>query len=118
MLANESSDVALFDAEVVQLDGSAAVVLRGELDVATAPKLEATVADVAARLPPRADMVLDFSGLEFIDAAGLAVIARLATQVGGAGGRLSVESAQPWTCRIFEITGLGYLLRRPSVPSS
>ena len=117
MLAEEF-DQAVFDVEVVQLDGSAAVVLRGELDVATAPRLEAKASEAAARLPPGAQLVLDFTRLEFIDAAGLAVIARLASQVGRNGGKVSVASARPWTCRIFEITGLGCLLRRPPVSSS
>ncbi len=115
MPVDRRSQHCLFDVEIVQLDGSAAVMLRGELDVATAPQLEERASELAAQLPPNAEMVLDFSQLEFIDAAGLAVIARLGEELRARGGGLRIESARPLTCRIFEITGLACLLRRPAV---
>ncbi len=115
MSVEDLFDVEVFDVDVVQLDGNAAVVLRGELDVATAPRLERSATEVIAQLPPKADLVLDLSQLEFIDASGLAVIARLDDELGRRGGGVRVESACPLTCRMFELTGLGSLLRRPAV---
>lgn len=115
MSVEDLYDAGVFDVDVVQLDGNAAVILRGELDMATAPRLERSAAQVAAQLPPKAELVFDLGQLEFIDASGLAVIARLGEELSRRGGGVRVESARSLTYRIFELTGLGGLLRRPAV---
>ena len=98
--------------EVVSVDGKAVLLVRGELDIATAPRLWALLCERVPELPPKADVVLDVGHLEFIDAAGLAVIVRLSNELRPEGRRLWVDSARPWTRRIFEITGLDWLLLR------
>lgn len=101
-----------FTVDVVQLDGSATAIVRGELDIATAPELFDSLSDKARQLPPGADVVIDIGQLGFIDASGLAGIVRLDNHVRPCGRRVRVESAGPWMRRIFEITGLDGLLRR------
>jgi anti-anti-sigma factor len=63
--------VGLFDARLV-LDGSAPlVVVSGELDIATEAELRA-VLEAALAPPPPERLVVDVSGLRFVDLTGLA----------------------------------------------
>lgn len=51
------------------------LVLSGELDVASAPELEARAQQLCSQ--PGGEIVLDLGGLEFIDSAGLSAILRV-----------------------------------------
>ena len=50
------------------------IALHGELDVASAPMLEAALADICAA--GATEVVLDMAGVEFIDSSGLSAIIR------------------------------------------
>jgi anti-anti-sigma factor len=52
-------------------DGRAVVVVRGELDLATAPELQAALSE---RLDAGQDVVLDLRELAFLDSTGLRVL--------------------------------------------
>ena len=52
-------------------DGRAVVLIRGELDLATAPDLEAALTE---RLDAGQDVVVDLRELEFMDSTGLRVL--------------------------------------------
>jgi anti-sigma B factor antagonist len=52
-------------------DGRAVVVVRGELDLATAPELQA---ELSERLDAGQDVVLDLRELGFLDSTGLRVL--------------------------------------------
>ena len=56
-----------------EYDGQVVLALRGELDVADAAKVAASLAVVAASVR---DIILDLEGLEFIDSSGLAALVR------------------------------------------
>jgi anti-anti-sigma factor len=60
-------------------DGSPVVKLKGELDMTTAPRLEATVASIIARSPSR--LVVDARELEFADSSAIALLVRWANLV-------------------------------------
>jgi anti-anti-sigma factor len=53
------------------------LLLTGELDIATAPELEARAQELCAR--SATELVIDLSELEFIDSAGLNAILRVRT---------------------------------------
>ena len=80
--------------------------LRGELDGYTAPmlweRLEPTLG--ATR-----DVELDCNDLGFVDSEGLAVLIRLAQQLGDR-GRLVLRSPRAHVTRLLEITGMGTLM--------
>jgi anti-anti-sigma factor len=57
------------EVEVVSKGGSAEVLVRGELDLAGAPELDAALASAdGARV---GDLVLDLTGVTFIDSSGI-----------------------------------------------
>jgi anti-sigma B factor antagonist len=59
---------------ITSQEGTAVRVLaRGELDLATADRLERAIAD-AERRAGGGSLVLDYSGLEFMDSTGLQVL--------------------------------------------
>jgi anti-sigma B factor antagonist len=84
------------------------VAVRGELDLATAPELEAAV------LPPLkagTDTALDLRELEFMDSTGVRVIvaAHLAAQEHAASLTVAVVPDGP-VARVLEISGLDVVL--------
>ena len=61
-------------------DGRAVVVIRGELDLATAPDLEATLSE---RLDAGQDVIVDLRELAFLDSTGLRVLVAAHARVEG-----------------------------------
>lgn len=83
-----------------------AVVLRvtGELDLATAPKLQQKV-DTALREAPPAVLVIDLSAVTFLASAGMAVLVA-AHRRGGEHTKVRVVAAGRVTLRPLELTKL------------
>jgi anti-anti-sigma factor len=103
------SGPAPFSVTVEQTEARTVVTARGELDLATAPELE------AALLPPlRAggDVALDLRALEFMDSTGVRVIvaAHLAAQEDDGSFAVAVVPDGP-VARVLEISGLDAVLR-------
>jgi anti-anti-sigma factor len=87
---------------------------RGELDVATAARLEAALeplVDGKASL-----VVLDLSEVSFLDSSGLRTIVRTATALEDDGGRLIIDGVSPAVSRVLEVTGLLERLRGDAPP--
>ena len=76
----------------------------GELDIATAGLLERELATVAAS--DAATIVLDLSGLSFIDSTGLRIVLDFSERCGGQDGRLGVIAGTPAVDRLLDIVGL------------
>lgn len=93
-----------FGVAVSYVDGRAVVAVRGEVDMVTAPGLGGIVDAVIDAGHP--DVVLDLGGLEFMDAAGLRVIAGAAGRLRPLGGGLTLRSASAMVRRILDITAL------------
>jgi anti-sigma B factor antagonist len=89
-------------------DGQAVLDVRQEVDLLTAPELEAILRAVLER--GHRNVVLDLAALEFIDAAGLGVIAQAATRLRSAGGELTVRSPDAFRRRLLELTRLDQLV--------
>jgi anti-anti-sigma factor len=85
------------------------LMLAGELDIADAARLQATVARICEQEGARA-LTIDLSRLIFIDSSGMAAIVyanRLCERVGC---ELSLIPAEQSVQRVFEMTGLNALL--------
>ena len=85
-------------------DGEARLRLAGEFDLATAPRVEEAAENLIAAEIKR--LVLDLSGLRFIDSSGLRVIVVLHQRAAQEGWTLElVRPAQP-VLKVFQISGL------------
>ena len=86
-------------------DGSPVVVLSGELDFATAPVAEASLAPILERSPER--LVFDLTAVSFLDSSGIAVLVRSAH----AAGTVAIRNPSTVVRRVIECTGLEETLR-------
>jgi anti-sigma B factor antagonist len=66
-----ATDPGAFSISTAELNGRVVVDVRGELDLATAPELEATL---ARSLDTGQDVIVDLRGLQFMDSSGLRVL--------------------------------------------
>ena len=94
---------APFDVRRVDHPLGVVLTLRGELDLATVPLLQEHL-DRAVR--GRGTVVIDLSGLRFIDSSGLRVLVRAERQLRASGGRLVLVRGPRAGRRVFELTGL------------
>jgi anti-sigma B factor antagonist len=85
-------------------DATHVITVRGEIHVSTAQEfaraLEAAIAG------DRAAVVLDLTGVEFIDSTGLSVLLNGLRGVLRRQGRLALAISNPTVMRLFEITRL------------
>ena len=84
--------------------GGISVRVTGEMDIATAPHLVATVRSLSR--PDMQHVWLDLSRLTFIDGSGLAALVQVRRLVDCRGGRLSVHGISPLVRRLLNITNL------------
>jgi anti-anti-sigma factor len=106
----KADDRALSDFSVAARfeDGQVVLALHGEVDVLTAPEFGAffeTMIDRGHRT-----VVLDLTELSFMDASGLAVIARGAGRLEVTGGTLTIRTPVALVGRMLEITGFARLV--------
>jgi anti-sigma B factor antagonist len=89
-------------------DGHAVVALRGELDLVDAVAVAAALAAAAAREP---QIIVDLTGLEFIDSSGVAALARGRRQAWQAGGDLVLAAPQGEVMLVLALTRLSDAFR-------
>jgi anti-sigma B factor antagonist len=89
-------------------ESKAIVFVWGEVDCATAPRLAATLADMTEQ--GRLNLVVDLSGVYFMDSTGLAVLAVAHKRLQHAGGGLVLAGPTPVVRRSLEITGLDKMM--------
>jgi anti-sigma B factor antagonist len=88
--------------------------LIGELDMATAPDLAAALDRVLQHGPD--DVIIDLSGLSFLDSSGIAVLVTGQQQLNQRDRSLAVRGARPHALKVFEIAGLIDFLRVEIAP--
>jgi anti-sigma B factor antagonist len=89
-------------------DGIAEIAVRGDLDIITAPVLAEMIA-LALEKQPNA-IVLDLSGVEFLDCAAAAVIANTAAMRPG-GDWLTIRHPNRMVHRLLGLIGLTATVR-------
>ena len=77
------------------------VLVRGMLDVNTAPSLAEAVDDLIAERRPR--VVVDLSALDIIDSSGVAVLVKLYKGVRSGGGQVQIVGARDQPLAIFKL---------------
>jgi anti-sigma B factor antagonist len=93
--------------EIVRLAGAPGVAVRGEVDIATAPALEQAL-ETAIRESAGA-LVVDLSGVEFLDSSGLQVLLRARALLGREDRALAVVCPRGPVRRVFELSGVSEL---------
>jgi len=96
-----------------ECDGRAVVALRGELDIADAASVAAALTAVAARAR---ELIVDLSGLEFIDCSSLTALLLAREQARTAGGDVLLAAPQAQVLRVLAATRLTGV--SPSTPAS
>jgi anti-anti-sigma factor len=84
-------------------DGALTLRPTGELDIASAGKLDRALRQGRRRGD---EVVLDLSGLEFIDSTGLRVVVRAVEAAVQEGWELRLRHGPPAVRRVFEIAGV------------
>ncbi len=90
-------------------EGASILTLTGEVEVANA----AQVRDAALKLVesgPRF-LVVDLSGVDYMDSTGLGMLVGLLKRLKEKGGDLLIAGPQPRVRKLFDITGLAQVLR-------
>ena len=96
-------------------DGRHRLVLSGELDIASAPILESTIASLCAN--GTSAIVLDLSELTFMDSTGLRAVLSADKLCSGKGHAFTLTGASGPVRRLFELTGVSGALRFESQPA-
>jgi anti-sigma B factor antagonist len=84
--------------------------LAGELDLAGRDELAEAV---IAALPGASTVVMDLSGLRFIDSSGLSALLRCRQSARDLGRQFFICGASGAVARVLEMTGIGRALSRP-----
>jgi anti-sigma B factor antagonist len=87
----------------VSWDASGSLVVRGEVDPASADRFAEGLKTAAADAP--GDLVVDLRELTFMDSAGLRVLIDLARDL-GPGRAVVLRAPQPGVLRLFEVAGI------------
>jgi anti-anti-sigma factor len=95
-----------FDVSVLRADGRLVLRPRGELDIATVPRLR----EALAQREPAEALVLDLSGLAFLDTSGLQIVVETGRRARAEGFELTLVRGPHAVQRVFEIAGLVELL--------
>jgi len=90
--------------ETFSEDGLLTIRLGGELDLAAAPPVEAAVENALADSGRR--LVIDFSGLSFIDSTGIAILVAAMGDERAADRLAFVPSTAPAVTRVLKLTGV------------
>ena len=79
------------------------VVVRGEIDMATAPKVRDALNELVDAGASR--IVVDCRGLDFLDSSGIGVLIAVRKRLGDA-GVLTLEAPQAHVRKVLELTGV------------
>ncbi|MHB8842472.1 MAG: anti-sigma B factor antagonist [Candidatus Aquicultor secundus] len=90
--------------ESKEVDGIGIIILEGEVDVYTAPKLKSRLIDLVDE--GKYNIIIDLQKVEFMDSSGLGVLVGGLKRVKSHQGSISLVCTQENILKIFRITGL------------
>ena len=94
---------------VTSKDSGLTIALSGEIDHHGARSMMAQLDEtIATHLPAR--LVLDMSGVTFMDSSGIAVLLKALRQMGHTGGSLRVTNIPAQARRVLDAAGVGRLI--------
>ena len=96
-----------FSTKVVQVEGATVIFVQGEIDVSTAGRLRDAV---EPHMGPEQTIVLDLSGVEFMDSACLKVLVHARSRLTDDGGSLILRNPSQVAHRLLTIAGVEFIL--------
>jgi anti-sigma B factor antagonist len=93
-----------FTVEASETSFGAMVIVAGEVDLATAPRLRDVLGSHVA--PDGESVALDLSGVTFIDSVGLALVLALDRELRLHKGRMAIVCPEGPAKLLFEVTGV------------
>jgi anti-sigma B factor antagonist len=100
--------VEAFGAVASRSNGTAVVAVRGEVDLYTAPRLWEAI-DAAMAGTPR-ELVIDLSGVTFLDSTGLNVLVQTHKRLRPISGSVIIRGAGGQVYKTLELTKLNKVL--------
>jgi len=92
--------------EVTDADGITVVIVTGEIDAGSMLALQAPLSE----LSPQSHILLDMSGVPFMDCRGLNVILAQRVEMTKAGGSIHIHHASRAVLRVLQVCGLTQIL--------
>jgi anti-sigma B factor antagonist len=93
------------------------VAITGDIDLETSPQLRDFLRPKSSAKTPA--LLLDFSGVNYIDSSGLATLIEYFQAVQGFKGKLALASLSPRVKNVFEIVRLEQIFAiHPDVPTA
>jgi anti-sigma B factor antagonist len=89
--------------DIIERDNAVVLVVEGEIDIATAPLLEARLAEAEGRNQP--SVIVDLDQVTFMDSTGLQVLVAH-TMSEANGRRIRLTKGSPQVQRLFTISGM------------
>src|SRR5512132_1871333 len=97
-----------FSTEAAQTGDATVIYVRGEIDIATCERLRDAI---EPHLGPRQSVILDLSGVEFIDSSGLHVLEQARGTLTADGGSLVLRNPSKAARRLLTVTRTEDLLQ-------
>lgn len=93
-----------FDLVRIDVDDHPVLVVYGELDVMTSPRLHEAISQLLIESPKI--VLIDMANVNLVDSAGLGALIVAQRHVADAGGELRLVAVAPHPAKVLAITGL------------
>lgn len=87
--------------EVQSTNNETRLIVRGSLDINSAPALSEEIDRIVAAKPPK--VTADLSSLDLIDSSGVAALVKLYKGIRASGGQISIQGARDQPLAIFKL---------------
>lgn len=101
------ASAASFSTKVVRDDGATVIYVQGEIDLATAGRLRDAI---EPHMGPDQTIVLDLSGVEFMDSSCLKVLVQARGRLTRDGGSLILRNPSPLAHRLLTLADVEFIL--------
>ena len=97
----------VFTTKVVHAEGATTIYVQGEIDIATAGGLRDAI---EPHMGPQQKIVLDLSGVDFMDSSCVSVLVQARGSLSADGGSLVLRNPSTAARRLLSVTGLEFIL--------